>query len=70
MTLVRDRFGCGLENLNSKQQHQSLFSLLLEIESRLRAEAGVDFLVAEQHELGKAKNHGRPVVENLSRYIE
>ena len=55
--------------LTRKQPDQSLFSLLLEIESKLRAEARGDSLVqAGERKLAKSKSCQRS--ENLSRYIE
>jgi len=55
--------------LSREQPDQSLFSLLLEIESKLRAEARSDCLLqARQRELAKSKNYQRS--ENLSRHIE
>ena len=53
-------------NLGDEQPHQSLFSLLLDIESRLRAEARRDSLLkAGLQKPGKCKKR-----KNLSRYIE
>jgi hypothetical protein len=49
--------------LSNERTHQSLFSLLLEIENRLRAEER-----AKQRKRVPGKNHKRP--EHLSRYIE
>jgi len=60
-----------LGNLGSDSSHPSLFSLLLEIESRLRAETRRDSLLqARQRKPGQGQNYRRPRVENLSRYIE
>ena len=56
-------------DLSRKQPDQSLFSLLLEIETKLRAETRKDSLLqARQRELVKSKNYQR--TEKLSRYIE
>ena len=58
-------------NLGSEQSDRSLFSLLLEIETRLRAEARRDSLVqTHRRRPAKRKNTKRLGVENLSRYIE
>jgi hypothetical protein len=54
---------------NDEQPQQSLFSLLLEIENRLRAETrGDSLLQAKQLKLAQGKNYKRPA--HLSRYIE
>jgi hypothetical protein len=56
-------------DLSREQPDQSLFSLLLEIESKLRAETRSDSLLqARQRKLAKSKNYQRS--EKLSRYIE
>ena len=58
-------------NIGSVQSDQSYFSLLLAIETRMRAEARRDSLPqANRRRLARRKNHKRPGVENLSRYIE
>ena len=58
-------------NFSSEQSDQSFFSLLLEIETRLRAEARQDSLLqANRRRPARRKNHKRPGVENLSRHIE
>ena len=58
-------------NLGGEQSHQSLFSLLLEIETQLRAQARRDSrLLASHRKHDKRKSFRRPKVENLSRYIE
>jgi hypothetical protein len=56
-------------DLIREQPDQSLFSLLLEIERKLRADTRSDSLLqARQQKLAKSKNYRRS--ENLSRYIE
>lgn len=50
--------------------NQSIFSLLLEIESRLRADNKPASLQSAQHKLGQARNRRQPRTERLSRYIE
>ena len=61
----------SLGNYGSDSPHPSLFSLLLEIESRLRAETRRDSrLQARKRKPGQGQNYRRPRVENLSRYIE
>jgi hypothetical protein len=58
-------------DIGSERSDQSFFSLLLEIESRLRAEARSDSLLQPgPRKSPKGKNQKRPVVERLSRYIE
>ena len=52
----------------SPKRDQSLFSLLLEIESRLRAEGRNDQI--EQRKRSKEKDRRRLSVNNLSRYCE
>ena len=60
-----------LEELSGERPYQSLFSSLLEIENRLRAETGTGFPdKAEPRKLGKGQNDGRPPSEKLSRYVE
>jgi hypothetical protein len=51
-----------------RKRDQSLFSLLLEIESRVRTEARNDQI--EQLKRSKEKDRQRPRVNNLSRYHE
>jgi hypothetical protein len=53
---------------DTRNRDQSLFSLLLEIESRLRKEAR-DVQI-EQLKRPKEKDHQRSRVNNLSRYCE
>jgi hypothetical protein len=56
-------------DLSREQPDQSLFSLLLEIERKLRAQTRSDSLLqVRQRKLAKSKTYQRP--ENLSRYIE
>jgi hypothetical protein len=50
------------------KRDQSLFSLLLEIESRLRTEGRNDQI--EQLRRSREKDRQRPRVNNLSRYCE
>jgi hypothetical protein len=50
------------------KRDQSLFSLLLEIESRLRKESRNDQI--EQRKRSKEKDRQRSSVNNLSRYCE
>ena len=52
----------------TRKRDQSLFSLLLEIESRLRTEARSDQL--EQLKRSKEKDRQHSKVNNLSRYRE
>jgi hypothetical protein len=52
----------------TRKRDQSLFSLLLEIESRLRTEARSDQL--EQLKRSKEKDRQHSKVNNLSRYCE
>ena len=52
----------------TRKGDQSLFSLLLEIESRLRTEARNDQI--EQLKRSKEKDRQRSRVNNLSRYCE
>jgi hypothetical protein len=57
------------QDASREQPYQSLFSLLLEIESKLRAETRSDSLLqARQRKLAKSKKLPRPA--HLSRYIE
>jgi len=54
---------------DEQKPQQSLFSLLLDIENRLRAETRDDSLLqAKQLKLAQGKNYKRPA--HLSRYIE
>jgi hypothetical protein len=60
---------CRSEKLSgTRQRDQSLFSLLLEIESRLRKEGRNDQI--EQRKRSKEKDRWRSTVSNLSRYCE
>ena len=60
---------CGPWKLSgSRKKDQSLFSLLLEIESRLRTEGRNDQI--EQLRQSREKDRQRPRVNNLSRYCE
>jgi hypothetical protein len=52
----------------TRKRDQSLFSLLLEIESRLRTEGRNDQI--EQRKRSKEKDRQRSRVNNLSRYCE
>ena len=61
--------GNALSKLRGRSEsHQSLFSLLLEIESRLRTEGRDDEI--EQRKRSKEKDRERSRVNNLSRYCE
>ena len=53
---------------STRKRDQSLFSLLLEIESRLRKEGRNDQI--EQRKRSKEKNRRPSSVNNLSRYCE
>jgi len=60
---------CGSWKLSDAQKRdQSLFSLLLEIESRLRREGRNDQI--EQRKRSKEKDRQRSIGNNLSRYCE
>ena len=60
---------CGSLKLNDmRKSDQSLFSLLLEIERRLRTEGRNDQV--EQRKRSKEKDRRRSRVNNLSRYCE
>ena len=60
---------CGSLKLNDvRKRDQSLFSLLLEIESRLRTEGRNDQI--EQSKRSKEKDRRRSRVNKLSRYCE
>jgi hypothetical protein len=50
--------------------NQSIFSLLLEIEGRLRADNRPTSLQREQNKLGQGRNRRQPRTERLSRYVE
>jgi len=52
----------------ARERDQSLFGLLLEIESRLRKEARNDQI--ERRKRSKEKDRWRSSVNNLSRYCE
>jgi hypothetical protein len=52
----------------TRKRDQSLFSLLLEIESRLRREGRNDQI--EQRKRSKEKDRQRSIGNNLSRYCE
>ena len=60
---------CGCWKLSgTPKRDQSLFSLLLEIESRLRTERRNDQI--EQLRRSREKDRQQPRVNNLSRYCE
>ena len=60
---------CGSWKLSdARKRDQSLFSLLLEIESRLRKEGRKDQI--EQRKRSKEKDRQRSIGNNLSRYCE
>ena len=60
---------CGPCKLSgSRKKDQSLFSLLLQIESRLRTQGRNDQI--EQLRRSREKDRQRPRVNNLSRYCE
>jgi hypothetical protein len=60
---------CGFGELSGTlKRDQSLFSLLLEIESRLRTEGRDDEI--EQRKRSKEKDRRRSRANNLSRYCE
>jgi hypothetical protein len=60
---------CGFGELSgTRKRDQSLFSLLLEIESRLRTQGRNDQI--EQRKRSKEKDRQRSRVNNLSRYCE
>ena len=60
---------CGPWKLSgSRKKDQSLFSLLLQIESRLRTQGRNDQI--EQRKRSREKDRQRPRVNNLSRYCE
>jgi hypothetical protein len=50
--------------------NQSIFSLLLEIEGRLRADNRPTSLQRGQNKLGQGRNRRQPRTERLSRYVE
>jgi hypothetical protein len=68
-TLSTTEIVCGFGELSGTQKRdQSLFSLLLEIESRLRKEGRDDEI--EQRKRSKEKDRQRSRANNLSRYCE
>ncbi len=68
-TLSTTEFVSGTGKLSgTRKRDQSLFSLLLEIESRLRTEGRNDQI--EQRKRSKEKDRQRSRVNNLSRYCE
>jgi hypothetical protein len=68
-TLSRTEMICGSWKLSdARKRDQNLFSLLLEIESRLRKEGRKDQI--EQRNRSKEKDRRRLSVNNLSRYCE
>jgi hypothetical protein len=68
-TLSTTQIICVSEKLSgTPKKDQSLFSLLLEIESRLRTEGRNDRI--EQLRRSREKDRQRPRVNNLSRYCE
>jgi hypothetical protein len=68
-TLSTSEVLCRSEKLSgTRKRDQSLFSLLLEIESRLRKEGRNDQI--EQRTRSKEKVRGRLSLNNLSRYCE
>jgi len=68
-TLSTSEVVCRSEKLcDTPKKDQSLFSLLLEIESRLREE-GRNAQI-ERRKRSKEKDRQRPRVNNLSRYCE
>ena len=68
-TLSATEIVCGFGELSgTRKRDQSLFSLLLEIESRLRIEGRDDEI--EQRKRSKEKDRQRSRANNLSRYCE
>jgi hypothetical protein len=68
-TLSTTEIVCGPWKLSgTRKKDQSLFSLLLEMESRLRTEGRNDQI--EQLRRSREKDRRRPRVKNLSRYCE
>jgi hypothetical protein len=68
-TLSTTEIVCGPWKLTgTRKRDQSLFSLLLEIESRLRTEGRDDEV--EQRKRSKEKDRQRSRANNLSRYCE
>ena len=61
--VCRSEKSCG-----TPKRDQSLFGLMLEIESRLRSESRIDQI--EQLRRSREKDRQRPRVNNLSRYCE
>ncbi len=61
-----------LRDLTNAQPGQSLFSLLLEVERRIRTETRRNsrLLQAEPREAVNGESHERQEIKNLSRYIE
>jgi hypothetical protein len=69
-TLSTTEIVCEFGELSgTRKRDQSLFSLLLEIESRLRTEEGRDDEI-EQRKRSKEKDRQRSRTNNLSRYCE
>jgi hypothetical protein len=68
-TLSTTEIVCGFGELSgTRKRDQSLFSLLLEIESRLRTQGRDDEI--EQRKRSKEKDRQRSRANNLSRYCE
>ena len=68
-TLSTTEIVCGFGELTgTRKRDQSLFSLLLEIESRVRTEGRNDQI--EQRKRSKEKDRQRSRANNLSRYCE
>jgi hypothetical protein len=68
-TLSTTEIVCGFGELSgTRKRDQSLFSLLLEIESRLRKEGRDDEI--EQRKRSKEKDRQRSRANTLSRYCE
>jgi hypothetical protein len=68
-TLSPTEMVCGPWKLGgARKRDQSLFSLLLEIESRLRQEGRNDQIEHRKRSKGKDRQHSS--VNNLSRYCE
>jgi hypothetical protein len=62
---------CGSWRLSgTPKRDQSLFSLLLEIEDRLRKEGRNDQIERRKHKQSKEKDRQPSRVNNLSRYCE
>jgi hypothetical protein len=60
----------SLPDWRNLSANQSIFSLLLEIESQLRAANRAASLQGPAHRLGQGRNRQQPRTERLSRYIE